>query len=336
MIILIKIIAFIYIINFTTLGGQDADFYNEYALGIHDNNFVNIWPKILLSLNNIGLYDREVFKYILLFLSTILIPLQFSYLISKNVNKYFLIQMIFIEFYPMLFYWSIDIYRETVMISLFLFYLYILNIYINNTYSKMHKYFLCILMSTLIYIEFLFRPYFGASLFISLLFYKFLKNKLLIFIFVLNILIVIFYLSGFLDPLINYRENVFNDIGNTNLNISFYNKDIIEFIFLFYKSLFAQAFGIFFPNLGSVILFTLESIPFIFSIFYIYINRKYLTYFEYNLILFSIVYSLIFVIGNDNLGTALRIRIPMYISIYLISFKLFIRNKQKGNLYDSN
>ena len=56
-------------------GGNDADYYNAYALGHYDHLVaVNLWSTILRFLNEMGFYNRNVITWITFVISLTLQP----------------------------------------------------------------------------------------------------------------------------------------------------------------------------------------------------------------------------------------------------------------------
>ena len=80
--------------------------------------------------------------------------------------------------------------------------------------------------------------------------------------------------------------------------------------------LYYVMFGLFLVNTNSLIVFFLESVPFILASTYLLKNTKFITKFVSFLITFFIIYTSIWLLGNDNLGTAVRLRIPSYLVIF--------------------
>ncbi|QDG71387.1 hypothetical protein FJQ89_13875 [Janthinobacterium tructae] len=125
----------------------------------------------------------------------------------------------------------------------------------------------------------------------------------------------ILFLLGLLQPIFAYRGNFDDMDGGSNIGIRF--DSIVIFIPDFIKSFLYQIFGLYFPNYFAIAAFLIESIPFIFMFFYLIKNRRHSNAFVNYLIVFFISYSTIWLLGNDNLGTAVRLRVYSYISVLL-------------------
>ncbi|MDC5474581.1 hypothetical protein NRA29_16755, partial [Acinetobacter baumannii] len=91
---------------------------------------------------------------------------------------------------------------------------------------------------------------------------------------------------------------------------------IPNFIF----SILGQLLGLYITNPIAVLLFIIETIPFIFMLRYIILNISYANKFIIFLIMFFVLYGSIWLIGNDNLGTAVRLRMFNYFSVYICFF----------------
>lgn len=299
--------------------GGDANSYHSHAIGaINWSDNPNLWFIILRYLNEIGLYNRGFFTFFNVFLGCILIPYMVSISSSgdnkKNIYLCFLISS---SFYSLFFY-SVDIYRDPIMILTFIIGL----IFLKNTKGIVNIS-LAFLTS---WILFLFRDYLGVSFFLAFIIVyifkiDFLKFNPYIFIFSYVVFLNLLFLLGFFDDLIKYRTWFFENDAGTNLKQDFSNKNI--FIYNFLSSFFIQFFGFYFINFKTFALFLLESIPFIYSLYYFFKNRKYRNNFVIFLISFCVIYGTLVAIGNGNFGTALRLRLFVYFSILIAAFQIY-------------
>ena len=105
----------------------------------------------------------------------------------------------------------------------------------------------------------------------------------------------------------------------------------VMFIPNFLLSTFGQLFGFYITNFMAVVLFLIETIPFIFMLKFIFKNVRYLDSFCRFLIIFFILYASVWVIGNDNLGTAVRLRMYNYFVVYICFF--YILNLRAKDLF---
>ena len=88
----------------------------------------------------------------------------------------------------------------------------------------------------------------------------------------------------------------------------------------FILSTLGQLFGLYITNPFAVILFLIESVPFVFMLVYVIKNIKLADSFIRFLIIFFVLYASVWLIGNDNLGTAVRLRMYNYLAIYICFF----------------
>ncbi|QOQ81810.1 hypothetical protein INP81_21215 [Comamonas thiooxydans] len=333
LIFFIKFIAFLIIKSNKYIlfgGGNDADYYDNYALGI-DNFAVNFWPEILRFFYNFGIYSRDGFSFLLFLMSSVLLPAYIGKLTKLRNDEIsaraYVYSFVVIATYPQLFFLSIDIYRDIFMVMIYIFGIFAFkNISLNKfSLSIYFHYCIAILIG---FVLFKFRNYLGFGFFVALFFSKFFdfsKINLKISLILFFISMQIFCYLGIFDDILKYRY-IFDDMeGESNLNIRFEDENL--FIFYFLKNLFIQIFGFYFNGFKSIIAFFLESVPFIVSFVYLVGNRKYSNKFVDYLIVFFISYSSIFLIGNDNLGSATRLRIFSYISVYISCFIVY-QNKR--------
>lgn len=321
--------------NYLTLpvgGGSDADYYDAFAKGYEDYT-TSLWPVFLKFLSDLGFYSRSIISYIIFvvhlfllpFLATIVANLNFK----KNQKEYFYCVLLML-IYPTLFFYSMDIYRDTVMLLIFFLGCLTVKKYINTNEVIIKIFFLC-LSVVFLFLLYGFRPYLGFGFFIALIFWRIKLNaKKTIFLgisYFLTLFVLNFY--GYLDPLTKYREGFTENAdvsSGSTLGIDF--SDPVMFVPNFVLSILGQLFGLFFVNPLSVLLWIVESLPFIFMFFYIIKNIRYANAFIRFLLVFFVAYGSVWLIGNDNLGTAVRLRMFNYIVVY-ICFFLLLGEKQK-------
>ena len=151
---------------------------------------------------------------------------------------------------------------------------------------------------------------------------NFFYISLLIFV----LLIVCYRLDAF-QSIITYRDGEFFSGGGTTLDINLIGKSEVDFLFLYMQSMLVQLFGIYFVNIQGVLAFFSESFFFIVCFFYVVKNVNRLTPLLTYLLVFFVIYSTVWLLGNDNLGTAVRLRVFSYLSIYLCTAIIFFRKK---------
>lgn len=323
--IMIKIIIFISIKNnFIAInlgGGNDAGYYHGYATG-HFDVAVNIWPVILKYFNSIGLYSREAISYLFLFFNLIFIPVICCRLADQKFNynqKEYLYLFFLCLFYPTLFFFTFDIYRDVFMVFTFLISCIIVKKSLkSNSFIYFFLYFSLSLMAGIFLLQL--RPYLGYAFILSLFLWKisFTKKRLIFFGFLYFLILFITNYVGLLSFLTEYRSG-FEEIGaGSTLGLDFSNP--IMFIPNFILSALGQLFGLYITNPIAIILFLFETVPFIFMLVYIVKNIRLADGFVRFLIIFFVLYGSVWLIGNDNLGTALRLRFYNYFAVYICFF----------------
>jgi hypothetical protein len=329
-VLMLKILFFLYL---TLLfegnlfgGGNDSKYYHAYAVGNIDNA-VNFWPIMLRFLNEIGLYNRDILSLVLFITSVTLTPYLYYKLVKDSDYSIKLVKagaVFLIVYYPTIFFLTIDIYRDTFMFFILLLSLWIYKIMLEVGGWKGFTYFLTFL--SLAFLLFLLRPYLGVSLaltpFVYLIFLK-TKRYVKTWLFLYFLVLVLVKALGLIDPILLYREaDVFNH-GGSSLGINLLNTNSFTFIFYYLYSLFAQLFGLFLISFNAILVFILESVPFIFALFYVFKNIRFVTKFASFLLVFFVIYTTVWLLGNDNLGTATRLRIPSYLVIFACMFIMY-------------
>lgn len=333
-IVAIKLVAFVALhffdVNHLFSGGNDSDYYHKYAM-YKEGSAVNSWASLLRLLHEIGLYSRTGVSTFLKCLNILVLPFLVAYLVyikGSPAKRYiFWCAAIIIGAYPTLLYYSFDIYRDLFMVFIWLLSLFLLKFLSvsPNICKKIIVFFIAIAASCVLYD---FRPYLGFAYAVSLLFasfYSFKKNRLWLLVGVWVFALFVLYISGYLNIILNYRA-LFNESvhGSSNLGLDF--SSALHFIPDLLLTVVFQMFGVFFPNMLSIIIFLVESLPFTFFLIYVIKNRRFSNKFVDYLVVFFLVYSTIWLLGNDNLGTSIRLRIFSYISIF-IAFCVIYQNK---------
>ena len=317
-------------------GGNDSDYYHAYVQGL-DNVAVNIWPVILRWLNDIGLYSREGVGLFLKFLVVLIIPLLVARLAfvkdSRLYGKAFWMLACIISAYPTLVFLATDIYRDVVMLFIWCLGLFVYKwMFEARLLRRKVVYFLLGLCFSWVLFEF--RPYLGLGYLGALLFsgfYRVSKHYFLITMLLWTSGLFVLYMLGLLEPILRYR-NMFLDgtlQGGSNIGIEF--SSTASFLPDFLQSLIYQLAGVFFVNLPTVIVFVAESVLFLLALIYVFQNKRYADKFVNCLFVFFIAYSSIWLLGNDNMGSATRLRMFNYISVYL-AFFIVLQNKYKAEL----
>ena len=302
-------------------GGNDSDYYHDYALGYEDFA-VNIWPVILRFFNDLGLYSREGISYVFLFLNLFIIPIlvtRLSGLIFEKNQKYYLYAFLLCLIYPTLFFYTFDVYRDVFMVFSFLVGCLIVKKSLNSKgfISFLFFYIFAILIGLFLLAL---RPYLGYAFLLSLALWKIKLTKKRILLFAILYFFVLFVANyiGVFESLTEYRSGFEEGKGGSTLGLDFSNP--VMFIPNFILSILGQLFGLYVTNPLAIALFFIETIPFIFMFFYILKNIKYANSFMQFLIVFFVLYASVWLIGNDNLGTAIRLRSYNYLAVYICFF----------------
>jgi hypothetical protein len=300
-------------------GGNDADYYHSVAVG--DNNLtVNGWAVLLQFLGTIQVYDRNTYSLILILLTTIIIPIiafkTVRELVPKlkiSLNKPLLYFSIIVAGSPTVFYYSLDIYRDSIMCTGFAFLLYVLAAKYKN------KFFKFLIVIGLVGILFFLRWYLGIAIILSLALATLPKVRGVWFYIIFFIIVLyILSLSGILDLAYQYRERFSDERGGTSFDSLFASKFLsplnviqgISFIVL----------GLYFANLASIFLFIAETLPAI-AMFKKAISIKFFllgSYYNRFITFFIISYSVAISLAIGNLGSGARARYYLYYAIAIL------------------
>lgn len=318
-------------LSFSLGGGSDANYYHEYAVG-NINIAVNIWPEILRYFNEIGFYSRGYFSLILLFLNFVIIPLlviKISGLKFSISQKNYLYLFLICTFYPTLFFYTFDIYRDVFMVFAFAVGCLIVKKSLNSSnFIYFSFYYLLAFLTGLFLLEL--RPYLGYAFLLSLFMWKIKITKKRLFTLSILYFMTLFFANyiGLLDSLTEYRSGFEEGNGGSTLGLDFSNP--VMFIPNFILSTLGQLFGLYITNPISIILLFIETVPFFFMLVYVIKNIKLADNFVRFLIIFFVLYASVWLIGNDNLGTAVRLRLYNYFAVYICFFYIFgLKNKMK-------
>ena len=311
--------------NFISLGlggGNDSDYYDTYALGYNDVA-VNIWPVILRFFNDLGFYSRDGISYLFLFINLFIIPFLVAKLSGLNFQKnqkYYLYSVLLCLIYPTLFFYTFDIYRDVFMVLSFLVGCLIVKKCLSRSNFISFSYFYILAILTSLFLLDL-RPYLGYAFLLALILWKIKLTKKRIFLFAILYFFALFVANyiGILEGITEYRQGFENELqGGSNLGLDFSNSAM--FLPNFILSALGQLFGLYLVNPFAVLLFLIETIPILFMLFYILKNIKYADSFIRFLITFFVLYASVWLIGNDNLGTAVRLRMYNYLVVYIAFF----------------
>lgn len=307
-------------------GGSDAGYYHGYAVG-DINLAVNLWPVILRYLNDLNFYSREFISYIFLFLNLVIIPIIVAKLsdirVSENQKYYFYIILICI-IYPTLFFFTFDIYRDVFMVFVFLVACMTVKASLESSvFLKFITFFIISIFLGLLLLGL--RPYLGYAFILSLFLWKVKFTKKRIYFLGILYFIVLFIANyiGFLESITEYRSGFEEIEAGSNLGLDFSNPAL--FIPNLILSFLGQMLGLYVTSPLALIILVIETLPFLFMLVYIFKNIRIADNFIRFLIIFFVVYSSVWLIGNDNLGTAVRLRLYNYLAVYISFFYILMQ-----------
>lgn len=330
--------------NFSVGGpesGNDSNYYHRSATGLTDSA-INAWPSLLRHLNDFGIYHRQVvsvFLYVLLVSVALSTPKLFvSKSVSSPVNlrdirKRQYLLGVFLLVYPTLLYFTTDIYRDVFMVGIFIFSIFLLKSYYES-HSIVLKMLLAVLFFMLCFYLYQLRPYLGFAVAVAFFFPWHLKGwRLLALLLSGLVALMVLKTYGVLDPILRYRGEFGFSRGGATLGIGLLNTSGLEFLRLFLWSAMAQLFGLFLNSPKALFVFVVESVPFILMLAYVLRNRQYMDRFCLYLFYFFLIYGLVWILGNDNLGTAVRLRLFNYIAVFIIAIRIYSLKRVSDGVY---
>jgi hypothetical protein len=224
--------------------------------------------------------------------------------------------LVFMAAYPTMFIFSTDIFRDTPMVMLFLFYVYGSSYFLNRPaveWSLWSGLPFLLVMVVSGYLLYKLRFYLALAMVIStvLACVVDLKRSWWLYAILYFVVLSAADYSGVFDYLKGSYRLVYSDAGSA------YGVDYSKafFLFSYVESFIYNVFGFFVYDKISFFVFLLESIPLTFLVIYVYVNRKYSSRCVGFFVCFFFVYAAFWVVGTDALGTAVRYRIFNYLSI---------------------
>ncbi|WP_320158226.1 LTA synthase family protein [Psychrobacter namhaensis] len=244
--------------------------------------------------------------------------------LKRNQKLYFYIILLCLV-YPTLYFFTFDIYRDVFMVFSFLIGCLTVKKCLHSSNFLFFIFYLSVSIVIGIFLLGL-RPYLGYAFLLSLFLWgiKFTKKRLVFFGFLYFLALFIINYAGFLELLTEYRAGFEEGANGSTLGLDFSNP--IMFIPNFILSTLGQLFGLYVTNPLAIVLLVVETIPFFFMLIYVIKNIKLADSFVRFLIIFFVLYASVWLIGNDNLGTAIRLRLYNYFAVY-ISFFYILRLK---------
>ena len=311
-------------------GGNDSDYYDGYALGYYDMA-VNIWPVILRFFNDLGFYSRDGISYLFLFLNLFIIPIlmtKLSGLNFKKDQKYYLYSVLLCLIYPTIFFYTFDIYRDVFMVLSFLVGCWVVRKSLSSsTFISFSYFYILAILIGLFLLDL--RPYLGYAFLLAIVLWKIKLTKKRIFFFAILYFFALFIANyiGIFEILTEYRSGFEEGEAGSTLGLDFSNP--VMFIPNFILSTLGQLFGLYVTNPFAFILLLVETVPFFAMLVYLVKNIKLADSFVRFLIIFFVLYASVWLIGNDNLGTAVRLRMYNYLVVYICFFYIL---KVKENI----
>jgi hypothetical protein len=310
---------------------SDADYYDQYAQG-YDGLSVNAWADILRYFNDLGLYNRSLVTVFIYLCASFFIPALINITIkefscTKKIKSSYAYVVIWM--WPTLYIYSLDIFRDVIILCLTG-----LGILFGAKVLKWNK---TIFINTMVFLgisitAFTFRPYLGFAIFTSLIVTMTTRrvNSWKFFWAFLFGVVGCDYI-GLLDPIHQYRGDI-GWSGGSSFGITFYGSHGLDFFLLLTINFVYQVLGFSFANDLTVLVFIFESIPFMFFSLYAIKNQSYFDRRESRYILaFALLYAIAFLVGNDNLGTALRLRMPLYYLSILAFLYIYFKKTTINN-----
>ena len=335
-VLFVKVMVVFYISQYGlwSFGGRsDADYYHDYAIG-DTQNLANHWGLLLRRLNEAGLYSRQVVGIFLMLLGFLVIPFMVAEIGVGHKGRepeLYLAAVLLVSLYPTLFYYTLDIYRDAVLCFLFLLAVYTVGriILVERVRDKVILFAAVILLSS---VMFLLRPYLGVSVFAALLgcvVFDFARQRLWLCVAAYLVMVNMLYVVGGFDRILLYRSKFESALkGGSNLNIVFDSAHL--FIPVFLENFFVQLAGLYFMTPIAAGVFFVESTPFILGVAYIFWNRRFADQLVSFLVVFSFFYGTVWLVGNDNVGTAIRLRMCNYLSVMICVLVIYINKKKNA------
>lgn len=310
---------------------SDADHYHRYAVGLTDQAYNN-WPQLLRLLEQFGFYNRRLvslFLFVVFLMVSLLLPILFmlnpekGIEVETDVRDVQCLASIVLLLYPSFFWFTTDVFRDVFMVGVFITAIYAKQAFCESSHSVVRLVQLGVFFSLCFYL-YLLRPYLGFALALASFFPWRVDGKNIYILVVLGLIVLVISRHfGLLDPVILYRGDSGFKTGGSTLEIGIVNLYGVDFLMAVAKSLGLQLFGLKLNSLKAIFVFVCETVPFCLLLSYVFRNRNHMDNLCLHLFYFSVIYAVIWVLGNDNLGTAVRLRIFNYISILIIALRVY-------------
>jgi hypothetical protein len=329
-------------------GGDDGFKYWQLANDVSQGTLILPWSWIystlyVLSLGNLlhitGIYSPYIIRIfnqvgIVMLVYYVLEIINLQLIQNKeNVkyeNKTKIISIIFILLYSSLqMNTNLSLYRD---IWIFSFFIATIVYYIKLVYYRKSN--VIILFCLSLFILFLLRAQAALAVTVSILLFHAFKifskyiNWRIVFLFLL-IAFGIYYtfLYNLKVPIVNMTLSqalYFRIIvggGGSNLNISLNQPNYILFILNYFHSFIANLVGPLpwhISGWSTLSLFFIETIPMIFILCVLFVKRRLLTPIQKYMITTAFVWLVMIAVTNNNMGTAVRLRVPSWILLFCV------------------
>jgi len=321
----------------------DADQYHAYALGLDDVAYT-IWPPFLRFLHSMGWYSREGVAGVLLGLNMLVIPaLAALSVVRRGMARKTRLQAgwavaVLVSLYPTLYFYTLDVYRDEVLMFIFVTGLVCTRRLLDaGVAPRIRGVWLlsCLACASVLY---LLRPYLGAAFVVALpcaFLFDFGRARLWLWGALYLAALNVAFALGLLDQIAVHYRAIFSVLeGHTTLGIVFDSP--WTFLLDFMRSWFCQLFGLYFPSGFAWLAFFLESMPFIAALWWLLCNRRYADRYVGFLVAFFFAYATVWILGNDNLGAAVRLRMFNYVVVLVACGVVWERRKTHTSMLGSS
>lgn len=310
--------------------GNDSELYHRIAIGEIAYS-PNLWGDLLAFLGDIGIYSREfvsLFSFIVFLLVAFLAP-RLSFLgfssastaLSLVIRCRWLVSLVLL-LYPTLFVYTLDLYRDVPMAGLVILAYWAAYKFLSGT-TFFKKFSSFLLFTGLSILLFRLRMYLGLAIYVSFFINQRLGKRRFFFLAFAGLLVLTsLYSLGLLDPIILYRGEDGFVTGSSSFKISLIDLNPLQFLLNLSLSFLFQIFGLYITTPLALLVFFVETIPFMYMLAYVIKNRLFMDRFSLYLFFSMVTYSLLVAMGNDNLGTALRLRVPVYLTCYILALRI--------------
>ncbi|TBH21914.1 hypothetical protein [Thermus thermamylovorans] len=274
------------------------------------------------------MYSRQGVAFLNMLLGVWLVPIAAAYVavggfkVRGAGHRLFWFSAAVVALYPAPFWFTLDIYRDVFMLSIFLIGVYVARRYFSKATLARVGY--AALFAVLVGVLFHLRGYLGFSLglgfLLAHLFSRFRLRWEAIFagLVLYGMALYVAHTVGLLAPVAQYRGEEGFAGGGSSFGLGFQGRSGMDFLRVFGLSFVYQVLGLYLNSFKAFLLFLAESLPFLYFAAGVWGARLRLDFFSKFLLLFALAYTTVFVLGNDNLGTAMRLRIFVYLAVFMV------------------